>query len=223
MLQYFTPTIVAAFAGSSTTPLNAIDFHGVLAQYAQQLKTPVSLKSRVTKIERPPSGPVTVTYQVDGAPAPTRQQCAQLLLAFPPTRANLDKAGLALTADEKALFGAVRTTNYFSGAVSMAIPAGQLWYANSSSPAEPPADARGQPTGILRLFPGADLVATWSWSRDPATTEAEARALLVETLGRINRPDPGNVDSTALPFTDDQVHLFAQVRAPERAPGEPPE
>lgn len=214
MLQYFTPTIVAAFAGSTTYELNAIDFHGVLVQYAAQLKSPVSLQSRVTKIERPEDGEgaVTVTYEVgEGPSAKTEtQQCAQLVLAFPPTLQNLEKAGLAATPEETALFGAVRTNNYFSGAVTMAIPAGQLWYANSSSPAEPPADARGQPMGLLRLFPGSNLTATWSWSRGADTTKVHARRLLIDTLARINRRDPADVDSTALPFGSDKVHLFQQ-------------
>ncbi|KAF7367885.1 FAD/NAD(P)-binding domain-containing protein [Mycena sanguinolenta] len=204
-LQFFTPSILATFAGEGTR--NMVDFHAVMAQYAETISGPIILNTEISCIDRSKARPV-ITYSVNGTKSKT-QSCTSLILAFPPTVKLLEEANLHLTAAEKDLFSSVQLTNYWSGAVSMDIPAAQGWYANSSNPALPP-QPEGQPVGFIRLYNQSDVVTTWSWGASNVSyTNEEAYDLLVSTLSRINYADPSNLTAAAaVPITDDDVKAF---------------
>lgn len=206
MLAYFTPSIVGAFLGNNGE--NLIDFHAVMAEYSKTIKGPIHTNASIARISR--SGDRTcVNYSTGGDYMQSRtQECSELILAFPPTVDALAAAGLDVSDEEEDLFGAVQLINYFSGAVSMAVPAGDLYYANSTSAAVPPA-AEGEPVGFIRLFPDSDVVTTWSWGARNATyTEAQGKRVLLETLSRTNKPAPGDAASAAVAVTAADVHAF---------------
>ncbi|KAJ7233721.1 hypothetical protein B0H12DRAFT_1191913 [Mycena haematopus] len=203
MLQLFTPSILLAFTGVGSE--NIIDFHEVMVQYADTFSGPIYFNTNITSIDRSGAEPV-VTYSVDGA-ASTTQPCSSLLLAFPPTVELLEAANLDITAAEEDLFSSVQLTNYWSGAVLMEIPALQVWYANSSSPAVPPRP-EAQPVGFIRLFNESDVVTTWSWGAPNVSyTNEEAYSLLISTLSLVNYADPSHpIDP--VPITADDVKAF---------------
>ncbi|KAJ6505339.1 FAD/NAD-P-binding domain-containing protein [Mycena sanguinolenta] len=204
-LQFFTPSILATFAGEGTR--NMVDFHAIMAQYAETISGPINLNTEITCIDRSKAQPV-ITYNVNGA-KPTTQSCTSLILAFPPTMKLLEAANLDLTAAEKDLFSSVQLTNYWSGAVAMDIPAAQGWYANSSNPTVPPQPV-GQPVGFIRLSNQSDVVTTWSWGASNVSyTDEEAYDLLLSTLSRINYADPSDLTAAAaVPIIDDDVKAF---------------
>ncbi|KAJ6505296.1 FAD/NAD-P-binding domain-containing protein [Mycena sanguinolenta] len=203
MLQLFTPSILLAFTGLGSE--NIIDFHEVMVQYAETISSPTYLATNITSINRSGAQPL-ITYSVNGA-APKTQSCASLILAFPPTVKLLAAANLDLTAAEEDLFSSVQLTNYWSGAVSMEIPADQLWYANSSSPAVPPAP-EAQPVGFIRLFNESNVVTTWSWGASNVSyTNEQAYDLLLSTLSLVNYANPSN-PTDAVPITADDVKAF---------------
>ena len=151
-----------------------------------------------------------MTYQTShpGAPSTQTQACSALVLAFPPTLSALRTAGLQLTADEAAVFGAVATTAYFSGAVALAgVPAHALWSGASASPALPP-PAAGEPVAFVRLFDDSPVATTWSWAAAGANvTVGAARDLLVQTLGRLNK-DPAAAGAASQGVADADVRAF---------------
>lgn len=206
MLSYFTPSIVGAFVG--TNGENLIDFHAVMHEYSKTIKGPIHTSATIARIDRF-KGRACVTFSTDGEVADTRiQECSALILAFPPTVDALTSAGLEVSAKEKELFTAVRIINYFSGAVSMDVPAGDLYYANSTSPAVPPS-AEGQPVGFIRLFNESNVVTTWSWGALNQTyTEPQARQILINALSRVNKNAPGDPASTSVSITEADIHAF---------------
>ena len=208
MLAYFTPTIVGAFVGTSGE--NLIDFHAVMRDYSKTIQGPIHTNATIARISRSKRG-ACVSYSLDGHDTDTRiQKCSALVLAFPPTVDALTSAGLDVSAEERELFAAVRLINYFSGAVAMAVPAGDLYYANSTSPAVPPA-AEGQPVGFIRLFGASDVVTTWSWGALGTTyTEAQARRVLLEALARVNKPAPADPASPTIPLAEADIRAFRQ-------------
>ncbi|KAJ6505307.1 FAD/NAD-P-binding domain-containing protein [Mycena sanguinolenta] len=203
MLQAFTPSIISGFIGLGSQ--NILDFHEVMVQYAETISGPIYLATNITRIHRSRAHPL-ITYSVNGAAAKT-QSCASLILAFPPTVKLLAAANLDLTAAEEDLFSSVQLTNYWSGAVSMEIPANQLWYANSSSPTVPPAP-EAQPVGFIRLFNESNVVTTWSWGAPNVSyTNEQAYDLLLSTLSLVNYANASN-PTAAVPITADDVKAF---------------
>ncbi|KAF7367905.1 Amine oxidase, flavin-containing superfamily [Mycena sanguinolenta] len=203
ILQLFTPSILFAFTGLGSE--NIVDFHEVMVQYAETISSPIYLDTNITSIDRSGAQPL-ITYSVNGAASKT-QSCSSLILAFPPTVKLLEAANLDLTAAEEDLFSSVQLTNYWSGAVAMEIPADQLWYANSSSPAVPP-PPEAQPVGFVRLFNESNVVTTWSWGAPNISyTNEQAYDLLLSTLSLVNYANPSS-PADPVPITDDDVKAF---------------
>jgi hypothetical protein len=201
MLQYFHPDVLRSIANIG--PSYLIDFHQVFEQYSHKIKGPLLLNVTITDIKRDESP--LITYHTDSTS--NSQACSELLLAFPPTISALQAVKLDLTAEETSLFSSVGVVNYFSGAVSMAIPAHESYLAGSTTPTIPP-EAAGEPVAVLRFFPESNVTTTWSWGKFGTTiTEKHAYKLLKETLSRINK-DPMDANAVAVPISDKDVKAF---------------
>lgn len=225
ILQYFTPDILTAFIGLHS--VYYMDFHKMFVEYARQNLTSTRIKtsSEVRSIDRSCRNPIvsytTTPNQKQGGRRGggrggaqvqwTQQTCSSIILAFPPSLANLKRVGLTLTESESTLFANITTHQYYSSAVNLALPFGVSYIANNTSPSTPPPNA-GEPVAVLHLSPRSNVSVAWSWGPDlPAGAfqpESTARRLLVQSLAKINK-DPRRPNDTLLPFTDpDDVKAF---------------
>ncbi|KAI0341060.1 FAD/NAD-P-binding domain-containing protein [Trametopsis cervina] len=173
MLQYFTPEVLSAFVG--ITQGYIVDFHKVFVHYAQSVKGPVHTNTTVTQIDRTGTSPV-ITYSSSGQEA--NITCSSVVLAFPPTIANLDAINMPLTANETAVFTKVGITPYWSSATATKI-AYPFFY--QQSPPEP----LGEPVGFLRVFNGSPIATTYSWGppgSENTLSLADVRQNLINTI-----------------------------------------
>lgn len=136
-----------------------------------------------------------------------QQICSSVIIAFPPTLHNLDKAGLDLTGSENETFAAVGVHNYFSAAVKLDIPDGVSFIAESDSPTEPPPNL-GEPVALLDLQPDSQIATSWSWGPyRQFQSKKEARDLLKTTLSKINK-DPRNVTTMSVQVSEEDIRAF---------------
>lgn len=197
-------------------------------QFAETITGPINLNTHITSIDRTGDNPV-ISYQsnvtlasvskfvnttasvlfsnstVIGSVTKT-QECASIIMAFPPTVSSLTAANLVLSPGEIDVFSPVHLNAYYSAAVNMpTVPYNMSFSAASSSPLVP-CPAAGEPVYWLRLFPGSSIATTWSWSSVP--NPAGAYALLKSTLSMLNH-DPSSEESISQAVTDDDVKAFA--------------
>jgi len=229
MLQYFTPDILNFFAGQS--PGYIIDFHGVFVNYARdQVKGPIHLNTQVTKIDRSSGFPV-VSYIDPSQSGPSIQKCSKLVLAFPPVMTALQAANFDIDEEEETIFSTVGIIKYWSGAVSVATPFGDIFAGflhktflgivdkfidglggditfGEYIPWLP--KAAGEPVAYIRLFEESDVATTWSWGKYKSDqTLDEAKTILKEVLSKFNK-DPDDPDAKPVPITDAEVKDFRQ-------------
>jgi hypothetical protein len=155
------------------------------------------------------SGPQPVIqYTNSGSNGAQAQQCSALILAFPPTLSALFAANLDVSANEQTVFGPVGLTAYFSSAVRL-ITSPYFFEAESVAP-NIPADADGEPVAFLQLFRASNIATAWSWGPYRGNLTADqARALLTETLSKVNK-DPTNASAVPQPVTDADILGFQQ-------------
>ncbi|MBE7182046.1 MAG: hypothetical protein INR71_12725, partial [Terriglobus roseus] len=178
VLQYITPDVLTVFLGLHEVYL--ADFHAVWAKWAAKyIKGPINLNTDITGIERHRKH-VTISYanpkkrnhkrdggrgRPDWGSFPWGwltpwsfwddecwQPCSDLILAFPPSRTNLDAAGLCLTHEEEVVFDPVLIHNYYSSAVEFeGLPYNVAYVGASNITAVEPPPSVGQPVASLRL------------------------------------------------------------------------
>jgi hypothetical protein len=230
MLQYFTPDILLFFAGQRTGYI--IDFHQVFVHYARdQVKGPIHLNTQITKIDRSGDFPV-VTYKDPSQNGLSTQNCAKLVLAFPPVMHALQAANLDINDDEKTIFSPVGIIKYWSGAVRVATPYGDVFAGFLRGTILGVIDkfigylglghlsfgefipwlpkAAGEPVAYIRLFKESDVATTWSWGKYKSNqTLADAKSLLKDVLSRFNK-DPEDPNSEPVPVTDADIKDFRE-------------
>jgi hypothetical protein len=187
-----------------------IDFHKVWVEFAKKAacKTQINLSHEVRCIDRSGENPVVkYTKPCDDFYEWGHQVCSSIIMAFPPTIENLERAGLDLTKEENDVFKDVGVHNYFSSAVEFELPFGVSYIAESENPTVPPPND-GEPVAVLRLNEQSNVSTSWSWGPyKEFQSESSARELLKDTLSRINK-DPRNETEPAEPVTDDDVKAF---------------
>ncbi|OCK73380.1 FAD/NAD(P)-binding domain-containing protein [Lepidopterella palustris CBS 459.81] len=206
-LQYLTPDVLTAFTGVHTAYFT--DFHKVWVRWARKsVKGPIYTGAEVNCIVRSGSQPIIKYTKKDVYHSREHQQiCSSVIVAFPPTLDNLDKAGLDLTNSEKEVFAAVGVHNYFSAVVEFNLPYGVSYIGSSSSPAVPPPND-GEPVAVLQLFPTSQIATSWSWGPyRQFESKWEARDLLKTTLSKINK-DPTNATAMSVPVSEKDIRTF---------------
>jgi len=229
MLQYFTPDILLFFAGQRTGYI--IDYHKVFVIYARdQIKGRIHLNTQVTKIDRSGDVPV-ISYNDPSQNGPSTQKCFKLVLAFPPVMHALEAAKFDIDHKEKTVFSPVGIIKYWSGAVEVATPYGDIFAGflhktffsiidkiidglggNTTFGEYIPwlPKAAGEPVAYLRLFKESNIATTWSWGKYKTDqTLAEAKSLLKEVLSKFNK-DPEDPNAKPIPITDAQVKDFRE-------------
>ena len=208
VLQYFTPDLVTAFVGEHN--VYYIDFHKVWEEYVKQrvCKTKMMLSSEIRCIDRSGRNPVIkYTTATDDFYKWEQQECSSLIMAFPPTIENLERAGLDITQDENDVFKNVEVHNYFSSAVEFELPFGVSYIEQSANAAVPPPN-NGEPVAVLRLSEQSNVSTSWSWGPNNVYYPIEsAYALLKSSMSEINK-DPRNATEAPETITDDDVKAF---------------
>lgn len=109
------------------------------------------------------------------------QTCSSLVLAFPPTLANLAAIDMPLSPAEASVFAKVGITAYWSSATATQLPWHDFF---QQSPPQP----LGAPVGFLQLFPGSPVATTYSWGPIGSNLSlADVRQLLTSTLTDVQR------------------------------------
>ncbi|KAI0341029.1 FAD/NAD-P-binding domain-containing protein [Trametopsis cervina] len=190
MLQYFTPEILRGFVGMATA--YTVDFYKVLVHYAQSIKGPIHLGTKIGEIDRSGETPV-IKYTTKGSSK--TQRCASVILAFPPSPKSLDDLNMPLSDAEYDVFSRVRTTPYWSGAVVTSTEYRRAYQQN-------PFEQTGQPVAFLRLFKEAPIATTWLWgeidNEDDATKLVTDTITEVQTGANITTPEVKSSDVKAL-------------------------
>ncbi|KAF5343109.1 hypothetical protein D9758_016007 [Tetrapyrgos nigripes] len=215
MLQYFTPDILAYFAGSNNA--NVVDFHKVMLAYARTISGKIMTGVTVSNIDRSSSHPV-ITYvpqaQNHASTPPQKQSCSSIVLAFPPVLsalqptpdASFPSLNMTLTSAEKSVFSRVSITSYYSGAISL--PSIPYPYVFTQTPAE----SLAQPVLLFKLSSSSDVANIYSWGNSTGgNSTAIARGLMKKTLGAINfgsATSNSSKTTKASPLTEKAVQAF---------------
>jgi hypothetical protein len=163
---------------------------------------------------------------------PSTQKCHKLVLAFPPVMHALQATNLDLDQREMTIFSPVGITKYWSGAIHVSVPFGDVFFgflnqnlleiirkiiAGSLSgsmafsqliPWLP--SATGEPATYLHIFPQSDIVSMWSWGKyNSNQTLGEAKSLLKEVMSKLNK-EPRDSNAKPTPITDTDVRDFRE-------------
>jgi hypothetical protein len=211
ILQYITPDLLTGFIGQHDVYYT--DFHRVFEKFAKKklCKTPIRLSHEIRCIDRSGKYPVLKYTEPHGSFYRWgKQECSALIMAFPPTIENLERAGLDLTEEENEVFQDVLVHNYFSSAVEFDLPFGVSYIAEARNEANatvpPPND--GEPVAVLHLSERSNLSVAWSWGPDEEfVSESSARNLLQTTLSKINK-DPRDMTAQAEPVCPADIRAF---------------
>ncbi|CAE7011369.1 hypothetical protein P3342_003408 [Pyrenophora teres f. teres] len=207
ILQYFTPDILTAFVGLHS--VYYLDFHKMFVEFAKKkvCTTDILTSSEVRCIDRSGKNPVvSYTTPSNNYVAWKKQECKEVILAFPPNIDNLERAGLDMTEAEHATFQNVTTHQYYSSAVELELPFGVSYIANATNNTVPPPND-GEPVAVLHLTESSNVSVAWSWGPYEFQTEEAARQLLKKSLSAVNK-DPRNANATSRPVTDSDVKAF---------------
>lgn len=172
-----------------------------------------------------------ISYNDPSESGPSTQRCSKLVLAFPPVMHALEAANLDIDHDEKTIFDPVGIIQYWSGAVSVATPFGDIFagflHKTFLSIVDRFIDefggdvtfgeyipwlpkAAGEPVAYIRLFNDSDAATTWSWGKYKTNQSlAEAKSILKEVLSKFNK-DPDDENAKPKPITDADVKDFRQ-------------
>jgi len=172
-----------------------------------------------------------LTYNDSSPSGSSTQKCSKLVLAFPPVLHALAAANFDIDDDEKKIFAPVGIINYWSGAIRVATPYGDIFSGflhetflgiidkiidglgghisfGDYIPWLP--KAAGEPVAFLRIFNESDIATTWSWGKYKSDqTLDDARSLLKEVMSKINK-DPEDPNAKPRPITDADVRDFRQ-------------
>lgn len=170
----------------------------------------------------------TIIFTNDTNPS-SAQNCSKLILAFPPIIKALKAANLDISPDETTVFSPVGTTKYWSGAVSVKIPAKTPFAAfiretffgliedfigknifpiGNFIPWLP--EAAGEPVALLRLFDQSDVATTYSWGKYRGNqTIDQARVLLKQVISKINK-DPRDTSAKSTSLVDGDIKDFRE-------------
>jgi hypothetical protein len=182
-------------------------------------------------IDRSGDFPV-VSYNDPTQQGPSIQKCNKLVLAFPPVIHALNAANLDLDQKETAVFSPVGIIKYWSGAVQVITPYGDLFSGALTQgffgvvgqviqgvidvdaafraylPTLP--EAAGYPMAFFRILSQSNIATTWSWGKYKSNqTLDEARSLLKELLSKLNK-DPRDPTAEPKPITDADVVAFRE-------------
>jgi hypothetical protein len=136
-----------------------------------------------------------------------KQECSALIMAFPPTIENLERAGLDLTEEENDIFQDVLVHNYFSSAIEFNLPFGVSYIAKAENNSVPPPN-EGEPVAVLRLDERSNISTAWSWGPDRQyVDEGATKDLLQTSLSKINK-DPRNVTAQAEQLCPGDIPAF---------------
>lgn len=208
ILQYITPDILTAFIGQHD--VYYADFFKIFQEWSKKAlcKTEIKLSHEIRCIDRSGKNPVIKYTAPEGNFYRWgKQECSSLIMAFPPTIENLERAGLDLTEEENEVFKDVGVHNYFSSAVELRLQYGESYIAQAENVTVPPPND-GEPVAVLRLDERSNISTSWSWGPyREFESEASARNLLVETLSKINK-DPKNATEEPTPLDSDDVRAF---------------
>jgi hypothetical protein len=208
ILQYITPDLLTGFLGRHEVYYT--DFHKVFEKWAQKTlcKTPILLGHEVRCIDRSGRLPVLRYTEPHGSFYKwSKQECSALIMAFPPTIENLERAGLDLTEEENEVFKDVVVHNYFSSAFEFNLPYGVSYIANATNSSVPPPN-EGQPVAVLHLDERNNISTAWSWGPDDEYVDENAtRRLLLESLSKVNK-DPRNATAQAEPLCPADMKAF---------------
>jgi len=172
-----------------------------------------------------------ISYNDPSQKGPAVQSCSKLVLAFPPVMHALQAANLDIDHDETIVFSPVGIIKYWSGAVSVATPYGDIFagflHKTFLSIIDKFIDglgghisfgeyipwlpkAAGEPVAYLRLFNESNVATTWSWGKYKTNqTLEEAKTLLKEVLSKFNK-DPEDPKAKLMPIGDAEVKAFRQ-------------
>ena len=172
-----------------------------------------------------------VTYNGPSQSGPSTQKCSKLVLAFPPVLHALQAANFDIDHEEKKIFSTVGIIKYWSGAVRVATPYGDIFagflhetflgiiekFINHLGGHISFADyipwlpkAAGEPVAYLRIFNESDIATTWSWGKYKSDqTLDEAKSLLKGVISKFNK-DPEDPNAKLEPITDADVRDFRE-------------
>jgi hypothetical protein len=141
----------------------------------------------------------------------------------------LEAANLDIDHDETKVFSPVGIIKYWSGAVRVATPYGDIFAGflhetffgmidkilggaevafGDFIPWLP--KAAGEPVAFIRVFNESDIATTWSWGKYKGhQTLAEAKTLLKEVMSKLNK-DPDDPNAVPIPITDADVKNFTE-------------
>jgi hypothetical protein len=184
----------------------------------------------ITLIDRSSGFPI-ISYNDPSQKGLSTQSCSKLFLAFPPVMHALQAANFDIDDDEKTVFSPVGIIKYWSGAVSVATPYGDIFAGflhktflsivdkfidglggNISFGEYIPwlPKAAGEPVAYIRLFNESNVATTWSWGKYKSDqTLDEAKSLLKTVLSKFNK-DPEDPKAKPIPITDADVKDFRQ-------------
>ncbi|KAF2704639.1 FAD/NAD(P)-binding domain-containing protein [Pleomassaria siparia CBS 279.74] len=209
ILQYITPDLLTGFIGQHNVYYT--DFHKVWVEWTKKAacKQDIRLNAEVRCIDRTGKNPVVKYTKANNKSFYSwkKQECSSIIFALPPTIENLERAGLDLSEAEYNVFKYTGVHNYFSSAVKFKLPFGVSYIASSKNESVPPPDD-GEPVAVLRLSNESDISTSWSWGPyREFESEASARALLQETLSKINK-DPRNATALSVPLNNTDIRAF---------------
>lgn len=206
-MQYFTPDILTAFVGLHSVYYT--DFHKIFVEWTktQLCKTTIHTSAEVRCVDRSGEHPVITYTKPNGTYVEwNKQECSSVIFAFAPDIAALERTGIDLTEVEYETFHNVTTHQYYSSAVDIELPFGVSYIANSTSNTVPPPN-NGEPIAVLHLSEASNVSVAWSWGPYEFQTEEAARALLIESMGKINK-DPRNSTELPQPFCEEDIKAF---------------
>ncbi|KAF2747293.1 FAD/NAD(P)-binding domain-containing protein, partial [Sporormia fimetaria CBS 119925] len=210
ILEYITPDILTGFVGAHQVYYT--DFQKVFKQWSKKAlcKTPIKLATEIRCIDRSGAYPV-LKYTAPSTSSDfytwETQECSALIMAFPPTIENLERAGLDLHEEEFNVFDNVITHNYFSSAVELALPFGVSYIHRARDVYVPPPNDN-EPVAVLRLDERSNVSTAWSWGPDDIfVDEKPVRDLLLTTMSKLNK-DPRDMQAMAEPLCDADIRAF---------------
>ncbi len=208
ILQYMTPDILTGFLGIHE--VYYMDFHKMWVEYSQNklCETTILTSAEVRCIDRSGDNPV-VSYTVPNNGSYVnwqKQECSSVILAFPPTIDNLERAGLDMTEQEHNTFNNVTVHQYSSSADVFDLPYGVSYVANSTAVSHPPPND-GQVIAVLRLTNDTGICTAWQWGSYEYQTDEVTQQLLIDSLSEINK-DPRNATEAPEPFCENDVKAF---------------
>ncbi|KAH8174425.1 flavin containing amine oxidoreductase domain-containing protein [Sarocladium implicatum] len=184
-----------------------VDFHEVFTRVAKTIKGPIHLGTKIKSIDRCKKRP-SISYSI-GHGKVHKQQCSDVIIAFPPTASALSRAKLQLSAEEKKLFSKVTTNGYFASAVEMDHLSPNVSLRHVLPNPITPYATEGQPVYLTRIHDDTDILSVWSVDQPGQPDSVEvAQEFLPEVLSKLNK-DLSDPDAAGSRVTNRDVLAFS--------------